>query len=218
MTNPCVHIPGEVLFQNPSILGFDIETIRTCMLINKDWLKCIQSFKKQSIESSFSKFREMTKLSITDDNNAFRLNELHRFLTIIQNHIICPDMNNIKLLMNRELFQKNITEDSVDVTLKCLLNIQTYMWLEDNYEINKTDWRHVIIRILVIGYTFQFIDKIFLLNLQRYTDNTHLKQAILERGRFLSQQIKEVTYYQPNYKTLCNNVQRILRHTCRSIK
>lgn len=218
MTDTHVHIPSEVLFQNPSLMGLDIETLRSCLLINKDWLQCINKFKKTSIEASFSKFTPMIQLPISNDNTAFRLCELYRFLTIIQDHIRCPDTKNINLLMNRTLFQKNITEDMVDVTLRILLNLQEYIRMKDTYENDPSEWYHVIVRVLIIGYTFQFIDMIYQSNLIRYTSNMRLKQSILDRGNILSQQIEKITIHHPTYKLLCNKINRNLRYTCRSVR
>lgn len=213
-----IHIPSEVIFQNPSLMDLDIETLRTCMLINKDWYTCMNHIKKHIIEASFSNFIELTKIPISDENTSFQLSNLHSFLTRIQHHIQCPNGKNIKVLMNQNLFQKHIKEKTAETTLRMLLNIQDHISNHTNGEFNEyEDNIRTIIRIIVIQYTFQFIDHIYQQRVSTFINSSRLKHVILERGNALCYQIKEFSIKHPHYKTICDNIQRHIRYTCRSI-
>jgi len=217
MAYPNVYIPVEVLFNNPQ--GLSIQMLPKLMLVNKEWNTYMKTISNKIVETSFSKFEYIIGNTLKDNNTHFRLGSFYKLLEAIHGFIQNPSEEILRSFpYNLAIFQENISDiHKIQNTFDILLRINNYT-LPDDLQIGESVSLISIFRMFNIVYTYKYIYLLFQSNETYYTQNMKLKNTILLQGNNLIDQINNIITKYPDYKGYCNQVQRIIRYTCRSVK
>lgn len=218
MACPNVYIPVEVLFNNPR--GLSIQMLPKLMLVNKEWNTYMKTISNEIIKTSFSKFEYIIGNKLNENNTHFRIGSFYRLLEAIHSFIQNPSEEKLRYFpYNLAIFQENISDiHKIQNTFDMLLRINNYAF-SDNSQMNEESISLIsILRMFNIVYTYKYICRVFQSKETYYTQNMKLKNTVLLQGNNLIEQINNIISKYPDYKGPCNQVQRIIRYTCRCVK
>lgn len=180
------YIPCHVLFQNPSLMGMDLQTFASCSEVNKEWNSFVRTLYPDFVSEQFKKYDSLTLIHVTETNTNFVLPVLMSFLEKIDEFMDYPTIDLLMELHRMQLFKRVMTEENIFNTCKILVNILDY-----SMDISTSDSEMICFRSMLSYKIYQLHEYIFSASFETYTKNNNYMRTIMERGRVIETQLQK---------------------------
>lgn len=213
MTATMPYIPSEVLFQNLQTMDMDLQTLSSCMFVNKEWYHYMREKYPTILQSHFEPYEKILGKKITKDNTSFSLRRFYYYLKNMVDYMEHPNVNTLVRLHKASLFVKEISEEKAFTTFHILLNMMHY---SSSVPSQTSDM--VYLRMVLLYQVYMYIQHILSSSLHLFLQNKKFLMMILGKGKEFEEGLQRMKYAHPSLQKMSEETTRMIRYTCRVVK